>query len=238
MILLCTGCHTAAPRPHQAATASFAVISAKPYAQSEIHTLPARAFESTDANAATFAVLSGSRDGEIITRRTRTLDDGTMVIEEVDEHGTDRTTLAPTDEGWLMRVVETAREDSSSAFIPGLLWLPPVLSSDANATSASAMRVTRLSDASPRARGNATRTIRLVGEAEIEVCGQPLHASVIEIVFEATLTLATARRTTELFLVDGQGIMAERWHERVMMLGLVPRESDEIIVRVATARTR
>lgn len=238
MILLCTGCHTAAPRPHQAATASFAVISAKPYPQSEKHTLPARAFESTDANMATFAVLSGSRDGEIITRRTRTLDDGTMVIEEVDEHGTDRTTLAPTDEGWLMRVVETAREDSSSTFIPGLLWLPPELSSDANATSASAMRVKRLSDASPRARGNATRTIRLVGEAEIKVCGQPLHASVVEIVFEATLTLATARRTTELFLVDGQGIMAERWHERVMMLGLVPRESDEIIVRVATVPTR
>ena len=100
------------------------------------------------------------------------------------------------------------------------------------------MRVKRLSDASPRARGNATRTIRLVGEAEIKVCGQPLHASVVEIVFEATLTLATARRTTELFLVDGQGIMAERWHERVMMLGLVPRESDEIIVRVATVPTR
>ncbi len=238
MLLLCTGCHSVAPISSRSSRATFSVIRAKPYISSEKHTLAARALESSGADATTFAVLSGARAGERITRRTITRDDGTMLIEEVDAHGTDRTTLASSDAGMLMREVDTAREDSRSAFTPGLLWMPQELDSCVSAASTSAMRVTRLSNASPRARGTATRTIRLVGEAEIEVCGQHLDASVVEIVFAATLTLASATRTTELFLVEGQGIMAERWHERVLMLGLVPRESDEIIVRVLSAQTR
>jgi hypothetical protein len=53
----------------------------------------------------------------------------------------------------------------------------------------------------------------------------------------ASLDAAKARRESEIFVVPGRGIVAERWREKVTVLGIFPKTTEETVVVVPTKGT-
>jgi hypothetical protein len=136
------------------------------------------------------------------------------------------------DGGFTLLSIDTPSEDSRSAFASGLDFALPLLVPGDRADSASPMRVTLLSSGKLRAKGSSTRTQRIAGSADIEICGERLVATVVETVFVADLDAAVARRESQLFVVPGRGIVAEEWREKVTVLGIFPKTTEETVVVV------
>ena len=141
------------------------------------------------------------------------------------------------DGGYTLLSVDTPGENSRSAFADGLEFARPSLAPGDASESASPMRVTLLSSGKERAKGSSTRTQRITGSADIDVCGERLVATVVETVFIASLDAAKARRESEVFVVPGRGIVAERWREKVTVLGIFPKTTEETVVVVPTKGT-
>lgn len=183
----------------------------------------------------TLAVIAGREPGERRIQRVAAQQDGTVAIEESTRAGLERSVLRRrADGGHMLLSVDTPSEDSRSVFADGLEFARPSLARGEVSQSASPMRVTLLSSGKPRAKGSATRTQRISGSADIEVCGERLVATVVETVFVAELDAAVARRESELFVVPGRGIVAERWREKVTVLGIFPKTTEETVVVVPT----
>jgi hypothetical protein len=190
-------------------------------------------------DARTLEVVAGRETGERRTQRVVRGDDGTVVIEESTRAGLERSVLRPRDDGgYTLLSVDTPAEDSRSAFERGLEFARPSLAAGEASESASPMRVTLLSSGKERAKGSSTRTQRVVGSADIDLCGERLVATVVETVFVADLDAAKARRESQLFVVPGRGIVAERWREKVTVLGIFPKTTEETVVVVPTKGTR
>ena len=187
----------------------------------------------------TFEVLAGRETGERRTQRVTRNDDGTIAIEEATRAGLERSVLRPRDDGgYTLLSVDTPGEDSRSEFSGGLEFARPSLDGSAVSESASPMRVTLLSSGKSRANGSATRTQRIVGSADIDLSGERLLATVVETVFVADLDRADARRESQLFVVPGRGIVAERWREKVTVLGIFPKTTEETVALVPTKARR
>ena len=78
--------------------------------------------------------------------------------------------------------------------------------------------------------------MRIVGTAAVDASGEPLEATVVETEFEARLDAARAQRRATLYIVPGRGVVAERWEERIVVLGIFPRSGSETTVALpATA---
>jgi hypothetical protein len=136
------------------------------------------------------------------------------------------------DGGYTLLSVDTPGENSRSEFAEGLEFARPALAAGEVSESASPMRVTLLSSGKERAKGSSTRTQRIAGSADIDLCGERLVATIVETVFVADLDSATARRESQLFVVPGRGIVAERWREKVTVLGIFPKVTEETVVLV------
>ena len=190
-------------------------------------------------DARTLEVVAGRETGERRAQRVVRGDDGTIVIEESTRAGLERSVLLPrNDGGFTLLSVDTPGEDSRSVFERGLEFARPTLAAGEASESASPMRVTLLSSGKERAKGSSTRTQRVVGSADIDLCGEPLVATVVETVFVADLDAAKARRESQLFVVPGRGIVAERWREKVTVLGIFPKSTEETVVVVPTKGAR
>lgn len=126
--------------------------------------------------------------------------------------------------------VATPEEDSRSLFVDGLRFAAPTLQPNEVVTGASPMRVVRLQNGSARGEGTATRSLRLIGEAPVEVCGERLRASVLDLVFDVKLDVAKAHVEARLYVVEGRGIVAEERVEKVTILGIFPRTRRETVV--------
>jgi hypothetical protein len=186
----------------------------------------------------TLAVVAGREAGERRTQRVAESADGTVAIEESTRAGLERSVLRPREDGgYTLLSVDTPGEDSRSAFAEGLEFARPSLAPGEASESASPMRVTLLSSGKERAKGSSTRTQRITGSADIDVCGERLVATVVETVFVASLDAAKARRESEIFVVPGRGIVAERWREKVTVLGIFPKTTEETVVVVPTKGT-
>ena len=184
-------------------------------------------------DARTFEVLAGRATGERRVQRVVKGDDGTVAIEESTRAGLERSVLRRrADGGYTLLSVDTPAEDSRSDFDAGLEFTRPTLAAGEVSESASPMRVTLLSSGRERAKGSATRTQRISGSAEIDLSGERLVATVVETVFVADLDSATARRESQLFVVPGRGVVAERWREKVTILGIFPKVTEETVVLV------
>lgn len=183
----------------------------------------------------TLEVVAGRDPHERRTQRVVEEPDGTIAIEESTRAGLERSVLRRRDDGgYTLLSVDTPGEDSRSSFASGLEFARTTLSPGESSESASPMRVTLLSSGKERAKGSSTRTQRITGSADIEVCGERLAATVVETVFVANLDAAKARRESEIFVVPGRGIVAERWRERVTVLGIFPKVTEETVVVVPT----
>jgi len=181
----------------------------------------------------TFEVLAGRATGERRVQRVVKGEDGTVAIEESTRAGIERSVLRRrADGGYTLFSVDTPGEDSRSEFAEGLEFARPALAAGDVSESASPMRVTLLSSGKERAKGSSTRTQRIAGSADIDLCGERLVATIVETVFVADLDSATARRESQLFVVPGRGIVAERWREKVTVLGIFPKVTEETVVLV------
>lgn len=200
-----------------------------------------------------YAVLDGPRSGMRIVQRTSAAADGGRVVAETllpaderasgpaSERPSERLVLAARGDELVLVEVDTPEEDSKSRFAEGLALAPDALRAGAPRAAASSMRVERLSDGGTRATGRAERSMRLRGLAEIELSGERLEAAVVEVVFSASLDAARVRRTSELFVVPGRGVVAERWEERLVVLGIFPKSTRETVALappLATERPR
>lgn len=220
----------APPRP-----ATFSVVARQPLQAHAPSAVSATDLVGRVGDERTLAVVAGRAAGERRTQRVVAREDGTLVIEESTRAGIERSVLRRrADGGYTLLSVDTPGENSRSEFADGLEFARPSLAAGEASESASPMRVSLLSSGKERAKGASTRAQRITGSADIEVCGERLAATVVETVFVADLDSATARRESELFVVPGRGIVAERWREKVTVLGIFPKTTEETVVVVPT----
>jgi len=213
---------------------SFVVRSFTPVADAPLAPLRADDFLGPASAPRTIAVIEGGRTGERRTVAIEPSADGTMALTETGDAGVERTVLRRRADGGLTLLsVDTPSEDSRSVFEAGLAWAPDELVAGATVESASPMRVTLLSSQRERSSGRARRTMRIVGTAAVDVSGEQLEATVVETEFEARLDAARAQRRATLYIVRGRGVVAERWEERVVVLGIFPRDSSETTVALS-----
>jgi hypothetical protein len=210
---------------------SFIVRSFTPVEYAPVAPLGPDDFLGSASAPRTIAVIEGARKGERRTIAIEDSADGTTVLTEAGDAGVERTVLRRRADGGLTLLsVDTPSEDSRSVFEAGLAWAPDELVAGATVESASPMRVYLLSSQRERSSGRAKRTMRIVGTAAIEASGEPLEATVVETAFEARLDAARAQRRATLYIVRGRGVVAERWEERIVVLGIFPRDSSETTV--------
>jgi hypothetical protein len=199
-----------------------------------------------------FTVLSGSRKGktiEVSVERATTpsapnenpspstsAESRVRIVERVerkpgDWRVSDEMLLALAADGATLVEVVTHGEDSISRFakpLPFAGTLTPTNSLD----GASPMEVVTISRGRSRGEGTATRSLKIIGECDVDVSGRKMRAVVVELNFEADLDVADAKFRAQLYVVPNEGVVAEVRHEDVLILGILPRRSDETVVRV------
>jgi hypothetical protein len=110
---------------------------------------------------------------------------------------------------------------SMSIFEPPLLLVSPDAprADGAALESETPMRVDWI-DGGERDRGAGVRSSRILGRARVRTPAGAADATVVENTFEARLKLARARRVTTLWIVPGQGPVAERWTQTIFVFGI------------------
>ena len=81
-----------------------------------------------------------------------------------------------------------------------------------------------------RDQGTARQTISYRDRCELRIGDHMFVADRIEIVFEADLRLANVNRMATLYIVRGQGVIAESSDETIVILGLFPHRSKQFRV--------
>ena len=238
------GCATVPERPMASAPPAFRVVDERPLADSlDPRRMPEIVSADLVAPAGverTYLVLDGSRAGARVIQLATEVDGGGRIVAEtvVGPDGvprpSERMALVAREGGFALLEVETPEEDSRSLFAEGLPFAPRALAPGAASEGSSPMRVVRISDGSSRAKGRAERSARIRGAATVELAGERLESIVVEVTFSANLDAARVRRTSELFVVPGRGVVAERWNERLVVLGLFPRSSGETVALVGS----
>jgi hypothetical protein len=121
-----------------------------------------------------------------------------------------------------------------SVFDPPLLLVSadgPMPDGAAFETS-SPMRVEWI-DGGERDRGEGFRSSRILGAARIRIPAGEADAIVVENTFEARLRMARARRVTTLWIVPGEGPVAERWSQTIFVFGIPTGTTRGAVVRSA-----
>lgn len=150
---------------------------------------------------------------------TRTSDDGTRTLAR-DADGTVR----------LVRQRD-AKDGSTTAFRPPLAIAPATLGTAADFASEAAVDVTRGTVAEPDA-GKAQRTMRVAGMDRVRTPLGEADALRVETTFTMKVPFASLRRDTVTWIVNGRGPVAVRVDERVLVMGVVPRDRHETRVRM------
>jgi hypothetical protein len=112
-------------------------------------------------------------------------------------------------------------DKSISVFDPPLLLASAdgPKASDAAFETESPMRVEWI-DGGERDRGTGHRSSRVLGMARVRTPAGEADALVVENTFEAQLKMARARRVTTLWIVPGEGPVAERWAQTIFVFGI------------------
>ncbi|MDZ4753218.1 MAG: hypothetical protein SGJ11_01820 [Phycisphaerae bacterium] len=128
--------------------------------------------------------------------------------------------------------VDSHPDNATSVFDPPLLLAPRQLNADDEIRSEARMKVVGISNpASVRDRGTGTRTVRYVRDEEAVWRGAPTRAKVVEVEFVATLGTAKAERHSTLWIVPGEGVVAERWSETITILKLFTKKNSQFAIR-------
>ncbi len=229
---------------HALENPSFRAFSLEPAKAS----VPASMLMRDAGSIARYAILTGDRSPAIVEQRVdvaapRDEKPTTLVVHERRRRGSpsatntapwqdsERLSLRRESDGSLTLLeVATPEEDSRSLFVEGLRFAAPLLRPNETVVGNSPMRVVRLKSGSARGDGTASRTLQLVGEAMVEVCGERLRASVLDLVFDVQLDVAIAHVEARIYAVEGRGIVAEERVEKVTILGIFPRTRRETVV--------
>ena len=132
-----------------------------------------------------------------------------------------------------LHAVDSHPDNARSLFDPPLLLAPSTLAAIDEVKVNSAMLVVTLPAATAeRASGTGSRTVRYVGDETISVDGKPRVAKVVEIEFIAELTTARVVRQSTLWVLPGEGVVAEEWNETLTILKLFPSKSRQTSTRI------
>ncbi|MSR28938.1 MAG: hypothetical protein EXS03_05085 [Phycisphaerales bacterium] len=116
-------------------------------------------------------------------------------------------------------------EGTDTLFDPPLAVVPATLTPTDTAESSSAMRVMWADGSGERDHGQCWRTMRIVGCALVTTPAGLFSALEVESVFTARLSTAAVQHTSRQWIVRGVGAIAQRWNERVTVLGVPVRQS-------------
>jgi hypothetical protein len=184
-----------------------------------------------------FRIAAGARTGEAIVQRVVREGDRILIREErEDGRAQEVVHLTTGDDGGLLgHALDKQDDDTRSAFLDPLPYAPRALHPGAPAAAASRLEAYELGTADGpapkrKAVGRCRRELRLLGDADIVACGRTLRVAVVEMLFRAELDLARVRATERIYVERGKGIVAEERSERVLILGVIPRDSDSTIV--------
>lgn len=214
-----------------AGVASFAAGDPSPTGR----TLTARDFLPAEGMEARFEVL---RDGKPIARETERVElQGAELVYVRDRDGRTEERLHLRRDGdgalWL-GLVETPPESMRSLFAEPLPFAPATLTPGVPCEGRSPMEVRTVPQDRLRARGTGSRSLSIIGECEVRHRGVVRRAVIAEFRFEAALDAARAEVRSELFIVPGMGVIAERRREKRVILGILGSTRDELAVLVET----
>lgn len=163
--------------------------------------------------------------------------EGTMrevggTLEWTEPMGTTVTAALAQDGSVSMRSSRVPSDSAISHFDPPLLLATPSQPGAEPLETSAPMRVDWIRGGE-RDSGSGTRTSRILGQARVRTPAGEADAIVVENVFEAQLRMARARRQTTLWVVPGQGPVAERWTQTVFVLGFPAGSTRGASVRIA-----
>lgn len=131
------------------------------------------------------------------------------------------------------------KDSAASVFDPPLVMGEPHLAAGGTVEGDSAMTVLTLDEPpKERERGRGTRRMTFAGVDALSTPLGELECQRVEIEFHAALRFAKATVTTTRWIVPGAGPVAEDRRERIVVLGLIPRESRRVIVRTTPLQER
>ena len=200
-----------------------------------------RAVRGTDlvrapGSSARYTVTEGARKGTTLEQRVSRDGDRVLVREEaIDREGArtpseDMRLRVGENGALILEEVVTHTERSASLFRDGLPFAAETLRPGEVLEGRSPMSVLSVPARTPRGKGSAERSIRIAGESQVELAGERLVASVVDLVFTVELDVAKAHVTARLYVVEGRGVVAEDRTEEIRVLGIFPRRSVERVV--------
>ena len=144
----------------------------------------------------------------------------------------DERTLRRATDGAVALVSQRDRADGAvTAFDPPLELAPPALAAGAERRVESRATVTRRAGGSSDG-GRATRIARLAAVDRVRTPLGTFDAPRIDVRFELDVPFARLTRQTSTWVRPGDGPVAVRSEERVLVMGIVPRERRSIRVRL------
>lgn len=236
--LACGAC-TVAPRADTASATTAGPADAAQFVAGDPvptqRTLSARDFLPAEGMEARFEVL---RDGRPVARESERVESqgGLLVyVRERDGRTDERLHLRSDADGALwLALVETPPESMRSLFAEALPFAPAKLVPGIPCEGRSPMEVRTVPQDKVRARGTGSRSLSITGECEVQHRGVTRRAVIAEFRFEAALDAARAEVRSELFIVPGMGVIAERRREKRVILGILGTTRDEVAVLVDT----
>ena len=144
----------------------------------------------------------------------------------------DERTLRRAPDGAVSLVSQRDRADGAvTAFDPPLELAPTALAAGAERRAESRATVTRRAGGSSDG-GRATRTARLAAVDRVRTPLGTFDAPRVDVRFELDVPFARLTRQTSTWVRPGDGPVAVRSEERVLVMGIVPRERRSIRVRL------
>lgn len=132
----------------------------------------------------------------------------------------------------VMYSVDSHPDKTSSLFDPPLLLAPASLAAGEERTATASMRaVFTATKTKERDHGMATRTVRYDRDEEIQWRGARQRAKVVTVRFLGDLGTAKAERSSELWVLPGTGVIAERWDEKLTILKVFTKTSGQFAYR-------
>jgi len=229
LLLAATGCATARTPGQSPFSVGPLLPASGPVAHDDLTRPP--------GSSVRYLVVAGPRSGETLLQRVVDEDGRIRVREERPDGRADEVMhLTRRDDGTLQaHALDKHDDDTRSAFVDSLPLAPLLLEPGSTARGASRLDAFELKTADGpephrKASGRCRRELRILGDADVTVRGRTARVAVVEMAFRADLDLARVRATDRLYVERGRGIIAEERSERVLILGVIPRDTDMTIV--------
>lgn len=203
--------------------------------------IAARDFVRAAGAVARYEILDGDQasddapGGQLVERMVLEQRDGAdkpvlVRVEERDGRTFERMEFVERGDGALLLAqVDSISERSRSVFAEPLLYAVD-LAPAGEAVARSPMRVESLPRGGKRGEGTARRLLRVVGECEVRLSGEPMRAVALDLEFDVELDVATARVRSRVFVVPGRGIVAEVREETRIVLRVLRTTTTETTV--------